>query len=148
MHPSGRLDGGMITLAWGAATDRGLVRAANEDSMLADPPVFLVADGMGGYRSGDTASAIVVEEFITTAGIERVTLEWVMNSFERADSRIRFGAGGGTTVAGMVVVQQDSNPYWLIFNIGDSRVYRCSGGVSHSSALIILSCRRWSTKAG
>ena len=119
----------MITLAWGAATDRGLVRAVNEDSLLADPPVFLVADGMGGYRSGDTASAIVVEEFTTAAGIERVTLEWVMNSFERADSRIRFGAGGGTTVAGMVVVQQDSNPYWLIFNIGDSRVYRCSGGV-------------------
>jgi protein phosphatase len=29
----------------------------------------------------------------------------------------------------MVVVQRDSNPYWLFFNIGDSRVYRCADGV-------------------
>ena len=28
----------------------------------------------------------------------------------------------------MVVVQQDSTPYWLLFNIGDSRVYRCVDG--------------------
>lgn len=117
-----------MTVAWGSATDRGLVRAVNEDSLLAAPPVFLVADGMGGYRSGDTASAIVVEEFRTDADIERVTPEWVMQSFERADTRIRFGAGGGTTVTGMAVVQQDSNPYWLFFNIGDSRVYRCAEG--------------------
>ena len=61
--------------------------------------------------------------------LSRVTAEWVIESFARADSRIRFGAGGGTTVAGMVVVQQDSNPYWLFFNIGDSRVYRCADGV-------------------
>lgn len=119
----------MMSVAWGSATDRGLVRAVNEDSLLAAPPVFLVADGMGGYQCGATASAIVVEEFTISAEVEQVTTEWVMESFERADSRIRLGAGGGTTVAGMVVVQQDSSPYWLVFNIGDSRVYRCSGGV-------------------
>ena len=119
----------MITMEWGAATDRGLVRSINEDSLLAAPPVFLVADGMGGYQAGATASAIVVEEFTIPAEVARVTAEWVIQSFERADSRIRFGAGGGTTVAGMVVVQQDSNPYWLFFNIGDSRVYRCADGV-------------------
>ncbi len=118
-----------MTLGWGSATDCGLVRALNEDSLLASPPVFLVADGMGGYRSGGTASAIVVEEFTTAAEIQRVTPEWVVQCFEIADSRIRFGEGGGTTVAGMVVVQQDSNPYWLFFNIGDSRVYRCVGGM-------------------
>jgi hypothetical protein len=27
------------------------------------------------------------------------------------------------------VVQQDSTPYWLVFNIGDSRVYRCIAGL-------------------
>ena len=118
----------VITVEWGTATDRGLIRAVNEDSLLASPPVFLVADGMGGYQSGDTASAIVVEEFATAPGIERVTPEWVMRSFDRADLRIRSGAGGGTTVAGIAVVQQDSTPYWLVFNIGDSRVYRCIAG--------------------
>jgi protein phosphatase len=118
----------MMTIAFGAATDRGLVRAMNEDSLLADPPVFLVADGMGGYQFGDTASAIIVEEFIPAEHTEHVTVEWVMQSFHRADHRIRFGAGGGATVAGMVMVEQDSRSYWLIFNIGDSRVYRFSGG--------------------
>jgi protein phosphatase len=119
----------VITVEWGTATDRGLIRAVNEDSLLATPPVFLVADGMGGYQSGDTASAIVVEEFAIAPGVERVTPEWVMHSFDRADSRIRSGAGGGTTVAGIAVVQQDSTPYWLVFNIGDSRVYRCIAGL-------------------
>jgi len=119
----------MLTLAWGAATDRGLVREINEDSLVAQPPVFLVADGMGGYRSGDRASTIVAEEFTAGNNIERVTQEWVMQAFARADSRIRADTHGGTTVVGMAVVQQDSMPYWLIFNIGDSRLYRCSGGV-------------------
>lgn len=123
------LEFSLIRIDWGAATDRGLVRALNEDSLLADPPVFLVADGMGGYQAGDTASAIVVEEFTTAAAVQRVTPEWVMQSFNRADSRIRFGLGGGTTVAGVAAVEQDSVPYWLVFNIGDSRVYRVLDGV-------------------
>ena len=52
-----------VELHYGAATDVGLVREVNEDSFLAAPPVFVVADGMGGHEGGDVASAIVVEEF-------------------------------------------------------------------------------------
>ena len=52
-----------VELRHGAATDVGLVREVNEDSFLADPPVFVVADGMGGHDGGDIASRIVVEEF-------------------------------------------------------------------------------------
>jgi protein phosphatase len=112
----------------GAATDRGLVRAVNEDSLLA-PSVFLVADGMGGYQAGATASAIVVEEFAIAAAVAGSPPNGSSSLLARADSRIQSGAGGGTTVPGMVVVQRDSNPYWLFFNIGDSRVYRCADGV-------------------
>ena len=52
-----------VELHYGAASDVGQVRAVNEDSFLASPPVFVVADGMGGHEGGDVASAIVVEEF-------------------------------------------------------------------------------------
>ena len=47
---------------WGSATDQGLVRSINEDSLLAYPPVFLVADGMGGHDAGNVASRVVVDD--------------------------------------------------------------------------------------
>ena len=34
------------------------------------------------------------------------------------------GRQGGTTVAGAVLTELDREPYWLVFNVGDSRVYR------------------------
>ena len=52
-----------VNLHHGSATDIGLVRKVNEDSYLVAPPVFVVADGMGGHSGGDVASQMVVEEF-------------------------------------------------------------------------------------
>ena len=48
----------MIVSGWGAATNRGKVRPVNEDALLADPPLFVVADGMGGHAAGDVASRL------------------------------------------------------------------------------------------
>ena len=52
-----------VELHHGAASDVGRVREVNEDAYLAVPPVYVVADGMGGHEGGDVASAIAVEEF-------------------------------------------------------------------------------------
>ena len=117
---------------WGSATDRGRVRRLNEDALLAQAPVFLVADGMGGHAAGDMASRVTVEEFAALAGRETVTPDDVQDCLVRAARRIRetVGAGrtAGTTVAGVAAAPQDGDPYWLVFNVGDSRVYRLADG--------------------
>ncbi len=38
------------------------------------------------------------------------------------------GGTAGTTVAGVAAAPQDGDPYWLVFNVGDSRVYRLADG--------------------
>ncbi|GMA91132.1 PP2C family protein-serine/threonine phosphatase [Homoserinibacter gongjuensis] len=58
-----------MTLNVAAVTDRGLRREANEDSFFAEGPAFIVADGMGGYESGDRASAAVVDAFRERFGV-------------------------------------------------------------------------------
>ena len=44
-------------------TDTGRQRRANEDSMLARSPLFVVADGMGGAQAGEVASRLAIESF-------------------------------------------------------------------------------------
>ena len=116
---------------WGTATDRGRVRALNEDSVLAQAPIFLVADGMGGHEAGDVASAILVEEFAGLAGQDATTSDEVHDCIGRAAARIRetlTGLTAGTTVAGVALAALEGEQYWLVFNVGDSRVYRLADG--------------------
>ena len=118
--------------SWGSATDRGLVRRINEDALLAYPPVFLVADGMGGHSAGDVASRLAVEEFAQLAGRPAAEADEIHECFSRTARRLRdvvdAGRTAGTTVAGVAVAAYDGAEYWLVFNIGDSRVYRLADG--------------------
>ena len=51
-----------------ACSDVGSVREGNEDAYLDAPPLFVVADGMGGASAGEVASGIVVEAIDTDFG--------------------------------------------------------------------------------
>lgn len=120
-----------VRTIWGSATDRGRVRALNEDALLAHPPVFLVADGMGGHEAGDVASRLAVEEFARLAGLSAVDASDLHACFRRAAQRIREAferREGGTTVAGVALAEHEGAAHWLVFNVGDSRVYRWTDG--------------------
>jgi protein phosphatase len=131
-----------VELHYGAATDVGLVREANEDSLLADPPVFVVADGMGGHDGGEIASRIVVEEFarLADAGYDpRRGSDVVLETLRSGQRRLRQYAAthrgsdggpwqGGTTAVAALLVEEDGAPQWLLVNLGDSRIYRFTGG--------------------
>lgn len=123
-----------MSLSYGYGTDRGLRRQLNEDSFVASDPVFAVADGMGGHEAGEIASGICVRALAAmpqlATGERSVTAAVLQQYLVRADSSIRevTGARAGTTLTGVVVVEQMGMPYWLVVNIGDSRTYRLSHG--------------------
>ena len=130
-NPLGRRPERLLISA-GARTDVGRRRSVNEDSLLAEFPVFLVADGMGGHEAGDRASAAVVEAFRPLVGREDLVPADVVRAIARAHELVHeisagTDRGAGSTVTGVVVVQQDGTRRWLVFNLGDSRVYRLLG---------------------
>ena len=135
-----------VELGVALATDVGRHRPVNEDSILAECPVFVVADGMGGYDAGDRASQAVVAAFrdVLCAG-DPVELGAIRVALSAADEGVAAVAaqterGAGSTLTGVVLLEREGEPYWLIINVGDSRVYRHMGAeleqltVDHSLA--------------
>lgn len=120
-------------MAFGAATDTGKRRVVNEDAFLADAPLFLVADGMGGYAAGAAASAAVVDVFSRHVGEATLSITQMQAAYGDAarvvgDLPVSNGVGPGTTLTGVVVAVHDGAGYWLVVNVGDSRTYRMARG--------------------
>ncbi|MFC8040435.1 PP2C family protein-serine/threonine phosphatase [Paenarthrobacter sp. NPDC057355] len=126
--------GSSFRLSYGYGTDRGLRRELNEDSFIAADPVFAVADGMGGHEAGEIASGMCVRTLGSApelaSGLRTASAADLQACLLKADAAIRdaTGARAGTTLSGVVVVEQMGLPYWLVMNIGDSRTYRLSQG--------------------
>lgn len=123
---------GPVTVTAGAVTDVGLTRDHNEDSFLCAAPLFLVADGMGGYAAGEVASSTVVEHFTELAGGGALDVREVRHVLARAAQSVRDlegeREGAGTTLSGVCLVEVDGAPYWTVVNVGDSRTYRLHEG--------------------
>ena len=123
----GRAGVGLV-VAWGAATDIGRRRNHNEDSLIAESPMFAVADGMGGHAAGDVASAAVVARLAEAVVSDFTQVEAIDHALHAATEDIGQAAdekslGVGTTVTGAALTIQEGDPYWTVFNVGDSRVY-------------------------
>ena len=129
-----------VDLHHGSATAVGHVRKVNEDSYLVAPPIFVVADGMGGHSGGDVASRIVVEEFARLAkdGYDPAQpVQSVSRALSRAQNRIlEYGDlqrtshprwHAGTTCVAASLMEFEGRTQWLLTNLGDSRIYRLDG---------------------
>ncbi|WP_285117223.1 protein phosphatase 2C domain-containing protein [Leifsonia sp. fls2-241-R2A-40a] len=119
-------------------SDTGAVRHVNEDSALAEDPVFVVADGMGGHARGDLASRTAVESLARTLQPgTRPTPDEVMIAIDEANAAVRSLSGAdesgaavaGTTLTGIVRVRvpELAAEQWMVVNVGDSRVYLWNG---------------------
>jgi serine/threonine protein phosphatase PrpC len=125
----------MLQLAWAARSHPGLRRHRNEDSVLARPEVFAVADGMGGHAAGDLASQWTVAALDQVADAGPVTRLAVLDAVRDADERLRRYARRrredmGTTVCALAVTGAGSGgpERFGLLNVGDSRAYRLRSG--------------------
>ena len=115
--------------AW--RTDTGRRRMRNEDAYVFEPPLFAIADGMGGARAGEVAAGIAAaalregrRDAIDEATLEASIAEANRRVWERslADPAT---AGMGTTVTVALV---DAPAGEVVFgHVGDSRAYRLRG---------------------
>lgn len=115
-------------------SDQGKVRASNQDSGYSGYQLFFVADGMGGHAGGDIASALVSQNVAQIdqgfTDLDR-TKKLLVESLVKANDQLSITVkdhpelhGLGTTFSGLAQVGDKL----VMAHIGDSRVYRVSGG--------------------
>jgi protein phosphatase len=129
-----------------AQTDRGRRRKRNEDSLcvLDTRNLFIVADGMGGYRGGDLASQLAVKVIADAFrngtfegpphdGLPKAATD-LARAIQMANATIQGVAkknpqleGMGTTVCAAVFSPTKGRLF--IGHVGDSRCYRLRNGV-------------------
>ena len=107
-------------------TDVGRQRHTNEDNYYDEPPLFAVADGMGGAQAGEVASEMAISEFVAERDNEAPAeeqLEQIAKAANRkiwdtaqSDSR---HAGMGTTLTAAMLDGQSV----AVGHVGDSRLY-------------------------
>jgi protein phosphatase len=107
-------------------TDPGRKRRRNEDAYVIAPPLFAVADGMGGAQAGEVASGLAagaLEESGANGGGERRVVELIQEANRRVHHRATTDAataGMGTTITA-ALVEPDGR---VVFgHVGDSRAY-------------------------
>ncbi len=116
----------------GFKTDKGVKRSNNEDAffILRKESVFIVADGVGGNRSGEIASRTAVNEvaqYIEEGPDKSMSDEAILReAVDRANYRVydlaqRYEENQGMATTMVIALMHGKNMY--IANVGDSRAY-------------------------
>jgi protein phosphatase len=106
-------------------TDPGLTRSQNEDGLVIEPPLYAVADGMGGHRAGEIASREALAALVANAprDVDAKSLARAVRAANRAviesAAKSRTRTGMGTTMTAAMV----DGTHVLVAHVGDSRAY-------------------------
>jgi len=110
---------------YAGVSDVGRVRAHNEDAVLLSPPLFAVADGLGGHEAGEVASTIAIEALMDVAP-SRADAKALGRAVRTANRAVIDAAkdgigeeGMGTTLTAAVI----EGSRIAIAHVGDSRAY-------------------------
>jgi PPM family protein phosphatase len=145
-----------VVWEYGLSTHRGNVKENNEDRALirfssksnfCRSAIALVADGMGGYQAGETASQLAVDELKKwwDHSIERIMNDSLSfqdiktnlsNTFDRINEKLLLlsyeeGIRAGTTLS---IILFHKTKY-IVAHVGDSRIYQIGRNISPSSLM-------------
>jgi PPM family protein phosphatase len=121
---------GLAVVEHAGLTDVGREREGNEDSFLVRPPLFVVADGMGGAQAGEVASRTLVEVFEEAAAAGELP-DALEATVQKANGRIHQMAVDDPKLKGMgctATASFVSGGRLTTAHVGDSRLYRLREG--------------------
>lgn len=120
----------VVSSYYGSRTEIGNVREHNEDSLTVLPPLFAVADGMGGHEAGEVASEVTINTLNDLApqsadaeALARAVVAANLNVI-KAPSQGVGREGMGTTLTAAILEKERL----VIAQVGDSRAYLLHNG--------------------
>ena len=116
-----------------AETDTGRKRRRNEDAFVCAPPLFAIADGMGGAQAGEVASSLAAAAFRETAArLGGTGEEHVASLVREANRRVHDRATSDAAASGMgttmTAAQVERDGSVSFAHVGDSRAYLLRAG--------------------
>ena len=121
----------MSIASYARASDTGKKRRRNEDSYVVAPPLFAVADGMGGAQAGEVASKLAAAALKEPPPDGSSGPEKVIALIQEANRRVYERAASDPATSGMgttITVALVDGSEVTIGHVGDSRAYVVRGG--------------------
>jgi protein phosphatase len=121
----------MSVLHSAGLTDPGRRRRQNEDAFVSEPPLFAIADGMGGAQAGELASRLAAAAVGRGEASGLTGGDRVLALIEAANRSVYERAAGDESVSGMgttmTVALVEDDQVW-VGHVGDSRAYLLRDG--------------------
>jgi len=117
-------------IRFGSRTDVGCIREQNEDSLVVKPPLFVVADGMGGHAAGEVASEICVTTIAQCAPghPDSEALGEAVKEANRAIINASLSGEGREGMGTTCTAAMMEGEKLVIAQVGDSRAYLLHAG--------------------